>query len=112
MMPQGLLVTNERGDEFLLATRSTTRPSGSDLIVSQKVRNQWVVLDRKHAEDARDRLMGALLEFFAGLCRSLNERIGRQGAGLPADRKVTGSGSANQGTRAIRESRSQERKHR
>lgn len=97
MTPQGLLVKNDRGDEFLLATRSTTPQSGSDLIVSQKVHNQWIVLGREQAVDVRDRLMGALLEFFAGLCRTLSDRIGQRRTTLPPHRKTRQVGSLKPG---------------
>jgi hypothetical protein len=73
MIAKGLLVRNEQGHEFLLTTESSPLQKGYELVVSQKVRNQWVLVDRTRAPEIREHLMGALLEFFAGLCRALND---------------------------------------
>ncbi len=73
MIAKGLLVRNEQGHEFLLTTGSSPLQGSHDLVVSHKVRNQWVLVEGTEARKIREHLMGALLEFFAGLCRALND---------------------------------------
>lgn len=73
MIARGLLVRNEQGHEFLLTTGSSPLQDNHELVVTQKVRNQWVLVEGIEAAEIREHLMGALLEFFAGLCRALND---------------------------------------
>lgn len=73
MIAKGLLVRNEQGHEFLLTTGSSLLQGSHELVVTRKVRNQWVLVEGTEAPEIREHLMGALLEFFAGLCRTLND---------------------------------------
>jgi len=73
MISQGLLVSVGR-EEFLLTTASLHHVGPEELVVHRRSGSRWVPMAPRQAAASREQLLGALVEFFAGLCRTLNKR--------------------------------------
>lgn len=73
MIPKGLLIVADHNQEYLLVPEVGSRSTSYSLSVLQHQKGQWVRLQPQSARLLRESMLGALLEFFANLCRILNQ---------------------------------------
>lgn len=93
MTPQGLLVKDRHGQAFLLTTEPFREMETHRLTVLREKNGGWIPLGHSEQSALREPLIGALAEFFIGLCRVLNasgedsapriSQLGRSKAGQP-----------------------------
>ncbi len=77
MLPEGLLVIDPQGQEFLLVPEEGVGAAGYTLSVLQLHKGEWVRLPPQSSRRLRESMLGALLEFFGNLCRILNHNSDR-----------------------------------
>lgn len=77
MIPKGLLVVNTHGQEFLLVPEEGAEAASYALSVRQRHEDQWVRLQPASSRKLAESMLGALLEFFGSLCRTLNHSSDR-----------------------------------
>lgn len=73
MLPKGLLVVDPHNQTFLLVPEKDLETTGYTLSVLQLQKDQWVRLQPASSRKLRESMLGALLEFFGNLCRTLND---------------------------------------
>ena len=92
MLPKGLLVVDPQGKEFLLVPEKGVEATGYTLSVLQRHHDQWVRLQPASSRKLRETMLGALLEFFGSLCRTLNhssDRVDRIKRVIPKSARPT-----------------------
>ncbi|MDH5740473.1 MAG: hypothetical protein OEY77_09130 [Nitrospira sp.] len=72
MTTQGLLVENQKGQDFLLTAESRQELKTHRLIVLQRINGEWQRLTGIQEEAYRESLIAAFADFFVDICRVLN----------------------------------------
>ncbi|MFM8552813.1 MAG: hypothetical protein ACKOCD_10995 [Nitrospiraceae bacterium] len=80
MLAKGLLVEDRHGQEYLLSIDEQGQGGPHDVRISRRVAGQWVVIGAmdRPAASVREGVIGALLDFFTGICRILSQNDNRQ----------------------------------
>lgn len=75
MLAKGLLVEDQNGQEYLLSVNELGQSGPHDVRISRRVAGQWVLVEvtEPPVSSVREGVMGALLDFFTGICRILNQ---------------------------------------
>lgn len=80
MLAKGLLVEDRDGQEYLLSVNEQGQGGPHDVRISRRVAGQWVLMEvtEPPVSSVREGVIGALLDFFTGICRILYQSDGRQ----------------------------------
>lgn len=71
MKAKGLLVEDESGQEYLLSIDAPAQGEPYQVFLRRKFEHSWIPLNDGCFGIIHDSLMGALLDFFGGICRVL-----------------------------------------
>lgn len=91
MTPQGLLVKDRHGRDFLLTTEPCHDMETHRLVVLQEEDGGWMPLAGSEVSVLREPMIGALAEFLIGICRVLNV------SGQDSARKIVRPGRSKAG---------------
>jgi len=82
MLAKGLLVEDQNGQEYLLSVNEQGQGGSHDVRISRRVAGQWVLMGvtEPPVSSVREGVIGALLDFFTGICRVLNQSDSRRQA--------------------------------
>jgi hypothetical protein len=72
MVAKGLLVEDQKGQEYLLSTEPLGNNGAHHICLSRRLEGKWVLLDVGRSKSIRACLIAALLDFFGGICRILD----------------------------------------
>jgi hypothetical protein len=80
MLAKGLLVEDRDGQEYLLSVNEQGQGGPHDVRISRRVAGQWVLIEvtEPPVSSVREGVIGALLDFFTGICRILYQSDSRQ----------------------------------
>lgn len=73
MLAKGLLVEDRDGQEYLLSVNEQGQGGSHDVRISRRVAGRWVLMEvtEPPVSSVREGVIGALLDFFTGICRLL-----------------------------------------
>ncbi|TAJ07310.1 MAG: hypothetical protein EPO61_15235 [Nitrospirae bacterium] len=79
MLAKGLLVEDRNGQEYLLSVNEQGQSGPPDVRISRRIAGQWVLMEvtEPPVSSVREGVIGALLDFFTGICRILYQSDNR-----------------------------------